>query len=174
MECRRRIERDTVIEAKSQADEPSGPAGLNPPRKQAEDMTAPETFAKLQRTLDKGRRPDMTVHSIFGNDDARRPSPWRNVRADASGVNLVHCHVWTAPRVIQFTALRLSGCGILLTSSDLGDGRWGRFGKHLRGCPTGGRAKAAGMSWLRLSAWLWRRCCPGRMIYWRSIGLAVD
>src|SRR5260370_23134122 len=60
MECRRRIERDTVIEAKSQADEPSGPAGLNPPRKQAEDMTAPETFAKLQSTLDKGRRPDIT------------------------------------------------------------------------------------------------------------------
>ena len=25
-------------------------------------MTAPETFAKLRRTLDKGRRPDMTVH----------------------------------------------------------------------------------------------------------------
>src|SRR5260370_34526860 len=65
MECRRRIERDTVIEAKSQADEPSGPAGLNPPRKQAEDMTAPETFAKLQRTLDKGRRQGNSIHDFL-------------------------------------------------------------------------------------------------------------
>jgi hypothetical protein len=47
--CLRQIERDTVIEAKSSADEPSGPAGLNPREKQAEDMTAPETFAKPQR-----------------------------------------------------------------------------------------------------------------------------
>jgi len=62
MHCRHLIACDTVIEANSQADESSGPAGLNPPRKQAEDMTAPETFAKPQDTLDKGRRPDMTVH----------------------------------------------------------------------------------------------------------------
>ena len=47
--CLRQIERDTVIEAKSQADESSGPAGLNPREKQAEDMTAPETFAEAAK-----------------------------------------------------------------------------------------------------------------------------
>jgi hypothetical protein len=35
------------MEAKSQADEPSGPAAKNPHR-QAEDMTAPEMFAEPQ------------------------------------------------------------------------------------------------------------------------------
>jgi hypothetical protein len=63
MHCRHLIACDTVIEAKSQADESSGPADLKPAQK-AEDMTAPETFAKPQDTLDKGRRPDMTVHLL--------------------------------------------------------------------------------------------------------------
>jgi hypothetical protein len=52
-----------VIEAKSQADEPSGPAAKNPHR-QAEDMTAPEMFAERKKTLDQGRRPDMSGSSI--------------------------------------------------------------------------------------------------------------
>jgi hypothetical protein len=35
---------------------------VEPLAEQAEDMTTPETFAKPQDTLDKGRRPDITVH----------------------------------------------------------------------------------------------------------------
>jgi hypothetical protein len=35
-----------VIEAKSQADDSSGPAANENPRQQAEDMTAPEMFTE--------------------------------------------------------------------------------------------------------------------------------
>src|SRR5271166_6455068 len=58
--CPRRFERDTVMAAKGHADQSSGPAEPSIPRQQAVDMTAPETFAKLDETLDKGRRPDRT------------------------------------------------------------------------------------------------------------------
>jgi hypothetical protein len=37
----------------------SGPADMNTPRKQAEDMTAPECFISFKKSLKKGRRPDM-------------------------------------------------------------------------------------------------------------------
>src|SRR5271166_3664806 len=59
--CPRRFERDTVMAAKGHADQSSGPAEPSIPRQQAVDMTAPETFAKLDETLDKGRRPDVTL-----------------------------------------------------------------------------------------------------------------
>jgi hypothetical protein len=47
-----RFKRDPVIGAKSTGGQSSGPAGRTFPRKQAEDMTAPETFAKpLEKEL---------------------------------------------------------------------------------------------------------------------------
>src|ERR1700722_10088242 len=48
-------------EAKSHADESSGPADSSLPHQQAVDMTAPETFtAASKQPLTTGRRPDMT------------------------------------------------------------------------------------------------------------------
>jgi hypothetical protein len=61
MHCRHLIACDTVIRQRAKRTNHQGQR-VSTPRKQAEDMTAPETFAKPQDTLDKGRRPDMTVH----------------------------------------------------------------------------------------------------------------
>ena len=63
MSRQRLIERVTVIEATSLSGRTIRASG-HTPHKQAVDMTAPEMFAEVQETLDKGRRPDRTGYAL--------------------------------------------------------------------------------------------------------------
>ena len=62
-----------MVEAKSRADESSGPAETYLPHQQAVDMTALETFTTASKQpLTTGRRPDMAGICAFETFEDRK------------------------------------------------------------------------------------------------------
>ena len=121
-----RKQRASMMGQGTVADTTSGPAGLAPPQ-QAEDMTAPETFASLRSILDQGAPSRHEVGGLVCDGEGRRrvwvceslarspapanaaPSRERDKRTTQQIGDLCKCHVWTAPLVKGFLeALRTS------------------------------------------------------------------